>query len=123
VLHPLEISRTDVAPNPHPQFVAWGGPVWGSLLPCAWWWVASRVGWSRAWLIRFFAGFCLIANGGYLLGGSIYPVGDAEVLLREGAPRASLLAFGIVATSLGLALWNGLGHHFGIAGDVHVKKR
>src|SRR5262249_54788134 len=107
VLHPLEISRTDVAPNPHPQFVAWGGPVWGSLLPCALWWVASRVGWSLAWLVRFFAGFCLIANGGYLLGGSIYPVGDAEVLLREGATRASLLAFGVVATSLGLALWNG----------------
>jgi hypothetical protein len=33
VLHPLEISRTDVSPNPRPQFVAWGGAAWGSLIP------------------------------------------------------------------------------------------
>src|SRR5215472_11635577 len=37
LLVPLEISRTDVSPNPHPQFVAWGGPIWGALLPaCVW---------------------------------------------------------------------------------------
>jgi hypothetical protein len=27
VLHPLAISRTDVEPNPSPQFVVWGGPL------------------------------------------------------------------------------------------------
>src|SRR5206468_2996271 len=70
--------------------------------------------WPRAWLARFFAGFCLIANGGYLLGGSVYPAGDAEVLLQEGAPRVALAAFGIVATVGGLWIWSGLGPHFGL---------
>lgn len=116
VLHPLEISRTDVAPNPHPQFVAWGGPVWGALLPLGGWLAVRSVHWSRAWLVRFFAGFCLVANGGYLLGGGLYPVGDAEVLLREGAPRIALLAFGGIALAGGLVLWNGLGPRFGFGG-------
>jgi hypothetical protein len=118
VLHPLAISRTDVAPNPHPQFVAWGGPIWGGALPLGLFWAVRRSAWPRAWLLRFFAGFCLVANGGYLLGGAVNPVGDAEVLLREGAPRFSLVAFGIAAVVLGLALWNRLGRHFGIGRDA-----
>lgn len=115
LLHPLEISRTDVSPNPHPQFVAWGGPIWGAVLPVIAWggvqWAKTR----RAWLIRCFAGFCLVANGAYLSGGSIFPVGDADVLLREGAPRWALAAFGIVAAGAGLSLWNGLGPYFGLS--------
>ncbi len=113
-LQPLAISFTDVSPNPHPQFVAWGGPLWGSLIPPGLYAFLRWTRWSRAWLLRFFAGFCLIANGGYLLGGSLFPVGDAETLLRAGAPRAALAIFGIVATAAGLALWNGIGRHFGL---------
>jgi hypothetical protein len=115
VLHPLEISRTDVSPNPHPQFVAWGGPVWGSVIPVAIYGAVRWRTWSRAWLARFFAGFCLIANGGYLLGGCLFPVGDAEVLLSNGAPRMSLATFGVVALASGFALWNGIGRHFGLS--------
>ena len=65
-------------------------------------------------MAAFFAGFCLIANGAYLLGGSVYPVGDAAELLRHGAARATLILFGIAAVSAGLYLWNGLGKHFGL---------
>ncbi len=115
VLHPLQISRTDVAPNPHPQFVAWGGPVWGSLIPLVFYGIVRLRKWLRAWLVRFFAGFCLIANGGYLLGGCLYPVGDADVLLHSGAPRVSLAIFGIVALASGIVLWNGVGKHFGVS--------
>jgi len=114
VLHPLEISRTDVAPNPHPQFVAWGGPVWGSLVPLIVHGLLWQRGWKCAWLSAFFAGFCLIANGGYLLGGSLFPVGDAQTLLDSGAPRWTLIVFGIGGVASGLALWNGLGKHFGL---------
>src|SRR5260221_11134141 len=32
-LHPLQISWTPLAHNPHPRIVAWGGPVFGSLAP------------------------------------------------------------------------------------------
>jgi hypothetical protein len=114
VLHPLEISLTDVSPNPHPQFVAWGGPVWGSIFPLLFYGIVRRLNWPRAWLARFFAGFCLVANGGYLLGGSVYPAGDADVLLKEGAPRVALAAFGIVTMIGGLRIWNGLGAQFGL---------
>jgi Peptidase M50B-like len=118
VLHPLEISRTDVTPNAHPQFVAWGGPVWGSLIPLGIHVVLLRCQWSRAWLSAFFAGFCLVANGAYLLGGSLYPVGDAQTLLDNGTPRWTLAIFGIAGLASGLALWHGLGKHFGFGQPV-----
>jgi hypothetical protein len=114
LLHPLEISRTDVSPNPHPQFVAWGGPLWGCLIPHALYALVRWRNWSRTWLAAFFAGFCLIANGAYLLGGGLFPVGDAADLLRHGAPRAALFIFGVAAIASGLYLWNGLGKHFGL---------
>ena len=117
VLSPLEISRTDVGPNPHPQLVASGGPIWGCLLPLFVWQGMRLVNSRGTWWLRFFAGFCLIANGGYLLGGSISPVGDAEVLIQNGAPRVLLVLFGIVTTASGLALWNGQGKYFGIGRD------
>jgi hypothetical protein len=114
VLHPLVISRTDVDPNPHPQFVAWGGPIWGAIIPLAAFGAVRSAGWTRAWLARFFTGFCLVANGAYLLGGSFFPVGDAEVLLREGAPRVALAGAGLIALVSGFVLWNGIGSHFGL---------
>ncbi|MBL8794925.1 MAG: hypothetical protein JNM56_13535 [Planctomycetia bacterium] len=114
VLHPLVISRTDPHDNPHPLFVAWGGAVWGCLLPVLGWAAANVVRWRFWYLARFFAGFCLIANGAYLLLGAFDPVGDARDLLRLGAPRWTLQLFGIVAWGLGLALWHRLGPHFGL---------
>ena len=36
------ISRTDVEPNPRPQFVAWGGALWGVALPLAAWLAVRR---------------------------------------------------------------------------------
>jgi hypothetical protein len=35
VLHPLTISRTDLAHNPAPLLVVWAGPTVGVLLPLA----------------------------------------------------------------------------------------
>jgi hypothetical protein len=67
-----------------------------------------------AWAARFFAGFCLLANGLYLGVGSFEGIGDAGDLLRYGAPRWSLWLFGIVTAPLGLWLWNGLGKHVGL---------
>ena len=113
-LHPLEISRTDVFPNPHPHFVAWGGAVWGCVLPVAAWLVAQRAALRTAPLLRFFAGFCLIANGAYLGAGVMWPVGDAADLLRSGTPRWLLGLYGAIAISLGLWIWHGLGPRFGV---------
>ncbi len=69
-----------------------------------------------AYLAAWFAGFCLIANGGYLLGGAFLAGGadDGGVILQHGGARWQLLAFGVPAIAAGLYLWNGLGPYFGL---------
>jgi hypothetical protein len=66
VLDPLTISRTDVDPNPQPLVVTWAGPLFGSLTPLAVWALLEIARARLAWLARFFAGACLLANGLYL---------------------------------------------------------
>jgi hypothetical protein len=109
-------SRTDFAANPHPLFVAWGGPVWGCLLPLALWGGVRLFAKPYAYLARWFAGFCLIANGGYLLGGAFFAGGadDGGAILQQGGARWQLVAFGVPAIAAGLYLWNGLGPYCGL---------
>src|SRR5262245_16001558 len=66
-LHPLQISWSAFSPNPHPQLVAWGGPVLGALLPLGFLAIARSVCAPGTYLFQFFAGFCLVANGVYML--------------------------------------------------------
>jgi hypothetical protein len=108
VLHPLAISRTDVAPNPSPLAVAWAGPIVGVAVPLLMMVIVRCVrGNSQVRdYVEFFAGFCLIANGVYIGIGSIDGVGDAGDLLRHGAPRWQLVAFGVAAAAAGLWLWH-----------------
>lgn len=143
VLHPLEMSRTDVSPNPHPQFVAWGGAVWGCLIPLSCCMataaarnrrrlaprdeihLAERDGYGTlSWLATFFAGFCLIANGAYLAVGLLDGIGDAGDLVANGAPAWSLIAFGAVTIPAGLWLWHGLGPRLGLKStDSPISRR
>ena len=118
VLHPLTISRTDVSPNPRPLFVLWAGPIVGVLLPLALLVVARATRWDKSYLVQFFTGFCLIANGAYIGAGSFGGIGDAGDMLRLGSPIWSLWMFGLVAFLLGLYLWNGLGPHFGLGASA-----
>jgi hypothetical protein len=114
VLHPLAISRTDTSHERHPLLVIWAGPLLGVLLPVA---PLAAMGLIRPrwrYLPRFFAGFCLIANGAYLGVGSFGGVGDAGDLLRYGAPRWAPIVFGLVGVPAGLSLWHGLGPRFGL---------
>lgn len=117
VLNPLTISRTDLADNPRPLAVAWAGPVFGALLPPALWAVAAALRVPGAFVLRFFAGFCLIANGAYLAGGSFARVGDCGALLSHGAAVWELWLFGAVAVPAGLWLWHGQGRYFGLGRD------
>ena len=118
VLHPLTISRTDLAHNPHPLAVTWAGPLLGVLLPLLLWLPSQRWGWPGWYVLRFFAGFCLIANGAYLGVGVFDRVGDAGDLLRYGAAPWQLVAFGLVTVPAGFAMWHRLGPHFGFGADV-----
>src|SRR5262245_48841865 len=114
VLHPLTISRTDLAHNPTPLTVVWAGPLFGVLLPLVAWGVAAALHLPWAFLLRFFAGFCLVANGAYIGGGSFDRLGDAGDMLRHGSPPWLLWAFGAVAVPAGLWLWHRQGPHFGL---------
>ena len=113
VLHPLAISRTDVTHDKHPLLVIWGGPLLGSLIPLAGLLGAHFLRFRFLYLVRFLAGFCLIANGTYIGIGSFSRIGDAGDLARAGCPQALMVVFGIACAIAGLCLWNGLGPHFG----------
>jgi hypothetical protein len=117
VLRPLALSRTDFAANPHPLFTAWGGALWGILIPILIWLVFRRFSQRFTFLAAFFTGFCLIANGAYLAGGAALSRSggdDAGVILQHGGQRWQLLLYGLPAVALGFWFWNGLGPHFGL---------
>jgi hypothetical protein len=114
VLYPLSISRTDVVENRHPLFVVWAGPVLGIALPLLVWGVAAAAKLRGAFVLRFFAGFCLIANGTYIGAGAFDAVGDPAEMLRHGSRWWQLLLFGVIASATGLALWHRQGVHFGL---------
>ena len=114
VLHPLTISRTDLAVNPNSGVVAWGGPVGGVVLPLLVWAAAAGLQRPGAFVLRFFAGFCLVANGVYLGLGSFSHVGDCGEMLRHGSMLWQLWLFAAITTPLGLWLWHGQGRHFGL---------
>lgn len=113
VLHPLAISRTDVMPNPQPLIVCWGGPALGCAAPLILWGICRMLNARFAFLARFFAGFCLIANGAYIGFGSFEGVGDAGELLRLGMSPPMLWGFGLLTIPTGFWVWHGAGADFG----------
>lgn len=113
VLHPLTISRTDLSSNPKPLAVVWAGPTVGVVVPLALWGLSLLVRLPAAFVLRFFAGFCLIANGLYIGVGSIDGVGDCGEVLRSGSRPWQLWLFGALTVPLGFALWHGQGACFG----------
>ena len=106
VLEPLELSRTDYVSNPHPAVVAWGGVIWGSLLPLV---LALAVPGKVRAAAMFFAGFCLVANGAYLTTGVFTRVGDAGALVDAGQSVVLMLTVGVVLWGGGLYVWHRLG--------------
>jgi hypothetical protein len=123
VLHPLSFSRTDLAVNPRPLVVAWAGPVMGVVIPLLVWMLAAWRRMPGAFVLRFFTGFCLLANGAYLGIGSFDRVGDCGDLLRHGAKMWQLWLFGAITAPAGLWLWHGLGAPFGIGSRAQEVSR
>lgn len=122
-LRPWTISRTDVEPNPHPLIERWSGPVIGCLLPLAGWLAVRALRRTWAYLLRFFAGFCLIANGSYLGAGVMWPVGDAADILRLEPSRWPLAVFGVATVACGFAVWHRLGSAFGLGPEARCVDR
>ena len=114
LLNPLAISYTHPGENPHPLVVAWGGMVWGCAIPLIVLAIARVMRQSLAYLVAFFAGFCLVTNGAYLAADAFMQGGDGRELVAYGSPPWLMVMLGIVAAASGLWLWNGLGPHFGL---------
>ena len=102
-------SQTHLAANPSPKFVAWGGPVWGCVIPLILLATVIRTPRRVRQAMQFFAGFCLVTNGVYLGIGWTDRVGDAGDLVRLGTPVWMLMVFGICATAAGMLIWHRLG--------------
>lgn len=114
VLHPLTISRTDLAQNPHPLFVVWAGPTFGTAAPLLLWLVAAASRLPIVFLLRFFAGLCLLSNGLYIGLGSFAHAGDCGEMLHHGSSLWHLWLFGALTAPLGLLLWHNQAPHFGL---------
>ena len=94
--------------------VTWAGPIVGMLLPLLLWGTAAMVRCQETFLIRFLAGFCLVANGCYLLFGPSDGFADTGVLLVHGATRWQLILVGLIGMISGFFIWNNQGNDFGI---------
>jgi hypothetical protein len=114
LLSPLTISRTDLAQNPKPLIVVWMGPVLGVIIPLFLWLLGKWMKLPGVYVLRFFAGFCLIANGLYIGVGAFDRVGDCGAMLRNGSPEWHLGLFGVLTAPMGLWLWHQQGVHFGL---------
>jgi hypothetical protein len=114
VLTPTTVSRTDVADNSRPLIVVWSGPIVGVGLPVLFWSVAQVARLPGAFVLRFFAGFCFVANGLYIGLGSFGRIGDCGEMLRHGSAIWQLWLFGAVTVPIGLALWHRQGQSFGL---------
>jgi hypothetical protein len=116
VLGPLRISETRIDPelNPLPLLVVWAGPVIGAAVPLAIWDTFRRTVSDHAYLVRFFAGFCLVANGAYIGADSFYRNGDGFVMIQHGTPRWAMLLFAACTVPLGFWIWHGVGRRFGL---------
>ena len=120
VLHPLTISRTDLGKNPHPLAVVWAGPIIGVMIPLTFCGIVSWLQMPGAFVFRFVAGFCCVANGAYIAYGSMDGIGDCGEMLRNGSPMWHLWLFGVCTIPVGFMIWHGQGKYFGL-GSAHGK--
>ena len=104
----LPLSRTDTSNVEYPLLVYGAGAGVGAILPVLLWWTVWCLRWKTVYLFRFFAGFCLVANGGYIgCDFSVTGPTDAGLLIEHGANRLILVLFGVLCVSGGLLLWHG----------------
>lgn len=96
-------SITELSANPHPHLVAWGGVVWGAILPTGLLLIV------RSAFVQFFAGLCLVANGVYLAAGWAVRAGDGADLRKYGTPVWVMVVVGAAMTGAGLYLWHRMG--------------
>ena len=89
-------------------------PIVGVAAPLLFWGVSAAARFVAAFVLRWFAGFCLLANGLYVGAGSFGGIGDCGDMLRHGSDLWHLWLFGVLTAPAGLWLWHNQGPHFGL---------
>ena len=102
-------SRTDFCGSRHPSIVIWAGPLFGAVAPLVLLALVGCVGRRAGHVLRFFVGFCLLANGAYIGAGALLRAGDSRELLQQGSPLWLLVGFGLVSLAGGLYTWHRMG--------------
>jgi len=107
------ISQTLTSNVQYPLFVIGAGPVFGGAFPVLLWGIAYWCRWKFAFVLRSFAALCLMGNGGYIgMDFSTAGAWDGRLLIDSGAPRWTLVTFGLVYFIAGMFLWRGQSKHF-----------
>ena len=104
---PLGFSQTIIHPNPYELVVVWCGPALGTLIPLLVlliWLSANRR--KAPEVLKFFTGFCAIANGAYIGLGWLRHAGDAGDMMRLGTPVSAMSIFGVACFIIGLICWH-----------------
>jgi hypothetical protein len=114
----IGISSTTYASDMPPTSAIFAGPLFGAVVPCLLL-LKPRTGTWFSRTLRFFVGFCLVANGVYLAAGTGLDAGDAADLLQHGVSIVTLIVVGVVLVLLGLGVWHRNGRWCGLAPD-HV---
>ena len=102
----LGFSQTVIGHNPATQFVGWGGATMGCIIPLMACGLARLFTRRVPGALRFFTGFCLIANGAYMGLGWLGGANDSADLVKHGESPVKLIFFGVSATFVGLLLWH-----------------
>jgi len=117
VLHPFTISRTDVDPNPSPWIVVWSGPLIGVVLPFAMFVLWKMFQCPYLLVVRFFSGFCFLANGLYLAVGCWQSIGDCRRMLQQGDSIWLIFISGTASSIVGFFLIHRTGEAFGLGAN------
>lgn len=102
-LRPWSLPYSLHAPDPHPWFTLWAGPLFGTLAPCV---LAIALKTRWVWLI---ADFCVVANGSYLAFGWFdgSPQLDTTRMLAANVPPWTLALFCTVTIVVGYVRFRG----------------
>ena len=114
ILYPTVFSQTEMKINPYPIFVAWGGMLWGTIIPLILLGIVRGFKISSWYIFQFFAGFCFVANGFYFIIGGIDSTGDPGDIIFYGISSILVIIAGIIEACIGFLLWHGLSKAFGI---------
>ena len=102
----IGFSQTIVSPDPKELFVVWGGPIWGVVIPLLACGIVRLIRRRIPQAFKFFAGFCLIANGLYIGMGPVLRAGDSRDMLRLDTPPWLMVGFGTLCLFGGLSFWH-----------------